>query len=120
MINIVTVKSSEVAGGENNNVALMKRNRKLQRKITVLVTTDIFTWVPFMIVCAMHYTEYFDFSHMYRYFSIFFLPCNSIINPILILYDDIVEFLKKIAVRSDAVIPAVIPVNIEMREIRRN
>ena len=93
VVNIVSLKSSRAAGGENND-ALTKRNMKLQRKIAVIVSTDIISWIPFMGICVMHYTQYFDFSHVYRYFSILFLPCNSIVNPILINYDIFVAAWK--------------------------
>ena len=66
-----------------------KANRKLQRKITIIITTDVLTWLPFIVVCAVNYTELVDTSSWYSIFCIFFLPINSIINPIGI-YDETV------------------------------
>ena len=64
-----------------------KANRKLQRKITIIVMTDVLTWLPFIIVCGVNYSEIVDTSSWYSVFCIFFLPINSIINPIGI-YDE--------------------------------
>ena len=50
---IITVfarkSSSKVAG----NQQIEKRTRKLQRKITILIVTDVLTWIPFIVVCGL-------------------------------------------------------------------
>ena len=85
---------------ERNNV---KRQRSLQQKITFIILTDFICWVPFIVVCALHYLEVIDAGDWYAFFSIIVLPINSIINPFL--YDDtftaaISEVLKKFRTQS--------------------
>ena len=55
MVNLSTYKSSAVAVNVNKEIVL--RNRKIQRKVAVLITTDIVSWVPFMVITMMHYLE---------------------------------------------------------------
>ena len=85
---------------ERNNV---KRQRSLQQKITFIILTDFICWIPFIVVCALHYLEVIDAGDWYAFFSIIVLPINSIINPFL--YDDtftaaISEVLKKFRTQS--------------------
>ena len=82
-----TAKSSALAGPMNN--ALLKRNRKAQRKIGILISTDVVAWIPFVFMCIINYTRLIDTSKWYSVFSIVILPCNSVINP-LGIYDDII------------------------------
>ena len=80
---------------------------KIQRKISILITTDIITWIPFIAVCLVHRTKLFDTSSWYAIFSVVSLPCNSGINPIGIFEDvivgaaeNLVEKLKRFQVAS--------------------
>ena len=93
IVNMSTHQSSAVAGNFNKQVML--RNRKIQRNIAVLITTDIVTWVPFMFISIIHFFEVVDASSWYSVFSIVVLPSNSIINPLLILQDTFIAFGKK-------------------------
>ena len=86
MVNIFATRVSGAAAA-NRTSAAAKMNRKLQRKITIIILTDVLTWLPFIIVCIINFIELVDTSHWYSIFCIFFLPINCIINPIGI-YDE--------------------------------
>ena len=88
----VNVLAKKTTGAVKSNEASAKAGRKLQRKITLIVTTDVLTWLPFIIVCIVNYTELLDTSSWYFIFCIFFLPINSIINPIGIYDDTIIHW----------------------------
>lgn len=53
-------------------------------------------WLPFIIVCIINYSGVLDTSAWYPVFSIIFLPINSIINPIGIYEDAVLQLLQKI------------------------
>lgn len=59
------------------------RNRKVQRKISIIIATDFLCWVPFVIVCCLHTLAVLDATPWYAFFSILVLPINSVINPLL-------------------------------------
>ena len=64
-----------------------RSNSRLQTKVTVIIMSDVLTWMPFLVVCLLHYLEILDGTNtMYSAFSIVILPLNSIINPLL--YDE--------------------------------
>ena len=72
----------------------------MNQRIAFIITTDFVCWVPFIIICILHSAEVLDGTPWYSIFSIFFLPLNSVINPLI--YDDTVTNLiaapvKKIA-----------------------
>ena len=74
-----------------------KRDLKLQTKIFIIIATDFLCWIPFSVVCLLHFFEVINASPWYPVFSIIILPFNSVINPLL--YSDVItEGLK--AVRS--------------------
>ena len=84
-INVITTKSSKsllLSSGPTANV-VKKRNQKLQRKIATIISTDFLCWVPFVLVCFLHYYGVLDATAQYGLFSIVILPINSIINPFL-------------------------------------
>ena len=93
VINLVSQRSSGTVCKTDKN------SKKLQRKITVIIMTDILTWVPFIVICAINYTEVIDTSNWYSLFCIFFLRINSIINPIGIYDDTILQWLTSMTVR---------------------
>ena len=95
MVNMFATRVSGAAAGNRASEAA-KRNRKLQRKITIIVMTDVMTWLPFIMVCIINYTELIDTSNWYSVFCIFFLPINSIINPIGIYDETVYDFGKLI------------------------
>ena len=97
IITVVSLKSSESVC---KNSQTEKNNKKLQRKITIIIMTDILTWLPFIIVCSVNYTALVDTSSWYSLFCVFFLRINSIINPIGI-YDELVfKWIKTLAIKS--------------------
>ena len=67
----------------SDNRELLRRNRKLQTKISVIILTDFLCWVPFILTCMLHLTEVIDATSFYPVFSIVILPLNSVINPVL-------------------------------------
>ena len=85
IVNVSTQNSLSLAGATNK--AVVNRNKKIQRKVAVLITTDVISWIPFIIVTVLHFTEVVDASSWYSVFSIIVIPCNSTINPILIMED---------------------------------
>ena len=95
----VNVVARKTGSAVKSNEASAKSNRKLQRKITLIVSTDVLTWLPFIVVCIINYTELVDTSSWYSYFCIFFLPINSIINPIGIYDETILKWGTQIATK---------------------
>ena len=80
IINIVSVKSGKTV---QNNRQISDRNRKMQRKISIIVATDFLCWVPFVVICCLHSLSILDATPWYSLFSIVILPINSVINPLL-------------------------------------
>ena len=66
-----------------NNRQINKRNRKMQRKISIIIATDFLCWVPFVVICCLHSLSILDATPWYSLFSIVILPINSVINPLL-------------------------------------
>ena len=62
------------------------KNTALNTKIALMICTDFVCWIPFTILCVLHYTEVVNASGWYTVFSIVLLPLNSAINPLL--YDN--------------------------------
>ena len=94
IVNVSAQNSLSIAGASNK--AVVKRNKKLQRKVAVLIATDVISWIPFIIVTVLHFTQVVDASSWYSVFSIIVLPCNSTINPILIMEDRFSAIGRKI------------------------
>jgi hypothetical protein len=93
---IITVSALKVSHAVSKNPQTEKNNKKLRRKITVIIVTDILTWLPFIIVCIINYVELVDTSSWYSVFCVVFLRINSIINPIGIYDETIWEWIRKI------------------------
>ena len=90
----LTRNSSAMIGTHNKHA--LKTNKKIQRKISTLIMTDLVSWVPFMIACLIHYSGVMETSRWYSAFSIIILPSNSIINPILMFDKDLMMIVKKL------------------------
>ena len=58
-----------------------KKNSFLDRKITMVISTDFLCWMPFIFVCSLHYFEVLDATKWYSLFSIVILTLNSVIDP---------------------------------------
>jgi hypothetical protein len=86
-VNIAARKSAAASCNHNSR-------SRLQTKVTVIIMSDVLTWMPFLVVCLLHFLKVLNGTEiMYTTFSILILPLNSIINPLL--YD---ETLHKIGV----------------------
>ena len=57
--------------------------RKTQKHITAIVLTDFLCWIPFIVLCVLHFAEVIDAKPLYTVSSVVILPINSMINPIL-------------------------------------
>ena len=82
IIHSKTASSSRSLGGAQNK-EFAKRNRKLQVKVSAIILTDFLCWVPFTIVCFVHFGGATDATTWYPIFSNIILPINSVINPLL-------------------------------------
>ena len=90
IINAKTLKSSRMLTGSKSS-ALANRNRKLQLKVSAIIFTDFLCWVPFTIICFLHFGGFIDATLWYPIFSSIILPINSVINPLL--YDSLLGTL---------------------------
>ena len=70
----------------NRNMEQNRRAREkkeTERYVAVVITTDFLCWIPFILVCMLHYFEVMDATALYPISSIVILPINSVINPLL-------------------------------------
>ncbi|KAL5272242.1 hypothetical protein ACHWQZ_G000455 [Mnemiopsis leidyi] len=65
-----------------NNLA-KKTNAKLQKVVELIIFTDFVCWMPFIVICCLHYIDLLDATQWYPIFSLLVLPINSVINPAL-------------------------------------
>ena len=84
-INYSTRTNSKVLtqGKTNTGHEVRKRNRRLQRKISLIIASDFFCWLPVTIASCLHSGAVIDATPYYSLISIVFLPINSVINPML-------------------------------------
>ena len=87
-IGILSRRSSKSLASSKNNRQIAQRNNKMNQRISIIITTDFLTWVPFILICILHSVEVIDATPWYSIFSMLILPINSVINPLL--YDDVV------------------------------
>ena len=73
LILLITNKSSDATRNQSES----KRMNSMNRKIAFIITTDFFCWIPFVIVCALHFFEVLDATPWYTLFSILILPIPS-------------------------------------------
>ena len=74
-----SASNSNAAGKEQKE----NRDRRMQMKISAIILTDLFCWVPFTIVCFLHFGKIIDATPWYPIFSVIAVPINSVINPLL-------------------------------------
>ena len=74
-----SASNSNAARKEQND----NRDRRMQMKISAIILTDLFCWVPFTIVCFLHFGKVIDATPWYPIFSVIAVPINSVINPFL-------------------------------------
>ena len=65
------------------NNLIKKRNAQLERVTQWIIFTDFVCWVPFILICCLHYIDLLDATPWYPFFSLLVLPINSVINPLL-------------------------------------
>ena len=98
VIGILSRRSSQSVASSNNNQQIAKRNSRMNRRITIIITTDFLCWIPFIVTCVLHSLEVIDATPWYAVFSMVILPINSVINPFL--YDDALGNAVKAPLRS--------------------
>ena len=87
IIGSLSAKSSKNVAAKENDLA-RQRMKRMNRRISIIITTDFFCWVPFIVICMLHYQEVLDATPWYSLFSMVILPINSVINPLL--YSDFI------------------------------
>ena len=97
IIGIISHKSSKSLTQSGGNQQITQRNRKMNLRITIIITTDFLCWVPFIVICVLHSLEVLDATPWYGLFSMIILPINSVINPLI--YDDTVTKLISVPVQ---------------------
>jgi hypothetical protein len=98
LIAVVSRNSSKNLTTSQNKNQINQRNRKMNRRIAIIITTDFCCWVPFIVICALHYLEALDATPWYSIFSMIVLPINSVINPLL--YNDFITGITSAPFRS--------------------
>ena len=87
IIGTLSAKSSNSVSSREDDQA-RQRTRRMNQRISIIITTDFLCWVPFIVICMLHYLELLDATPWYSIFSVVILPINSVINPLL--YNDII------------------------------
>ena len=95
LIGAVSRASSKKLSNSQNKSQINKRNSKMNRKIAIIITTDFCCWVPFIVMCILHFGAFFDATPWYSLISMIILPINSLINP-LGLYDDVITNILRV------------------------
>ena len=83
VIAILSTRSSESTAGSQKNRQITQRNRRMNQRIAMIISTDFLCWVPFIITCILHSLKVIDAKPWYSIFSMIILPINSVINPFL-------------------------------------
>ena len=91
---VATKKTAPTASGKQSG-----RSSVLNRKITLMILTDFICWVPFIVVCTLHYLEVIDATDYYSIFSIVILPLNSVINPLLYDNSGIIDYVQRLCTK---------------------
>ena len=79
----ILIHKQSTGSSSKNSAQRNTQARTLQAKIAFIIFTDFLAWVPFTIICFLHFGELIDAREWYPYFSVIILPFNSMINPIL-------------------------------------
>ena len=87
-----------VKKSDRNRTQRSKRSKTVmvQTKVTLMVVTDFFCWVPFIVISLLHYTEMMDATSHYAFFSVIIIPINSVINPLLYDTTGILTYLMSV------------------------
>ena len=97
-IYMTSMLSARTSGQTSRTSATSKRNRKLQQKVSIIIATDFICWVPFVILCWLHFTGTVNGAPYYPLFSVVILPINSVINPLL--YSNVITTNSKDAIKK--------------------
>ena len=97
IIGYMSYRSSKSLTQSGANQLISQRNRKMNRKISIIILTDFLCWIPFIVTCILHSIEVLDATPWYSLFSIIILPINSVINPLI--YDDTISSLISSPIR---------------------
>ena len=87
IIGTLSARSTERVSTKGDKQARQKM-RRMNHKISIIITTDFACWMPFIVICLLHYLEILDATPWYSVFSMVVLPINSVINPLL--YSDLI------------------------------
>jgi hypothetical protein len=98
LISLASKDSSKDVASAQNKIRIDERNRKMNRRITIIIATDFCCWVPFIVICSLHSLQVLDATPWYSIFSMTVLPINSVINPLL--YDDAVTGVLRATFQS--------------------
>ena len=97
VIGIISYRSSKSLTKTGGNEQISRRNKKMNMRITIIITTDFLCWIPFIVICVLHSFDVLDATPWYSLFSMIILPINSVINPLI--YDDTVTHLLSLPVQ---------------------
>jgi len=67
------------------------RGRKMQRKITILILTDVTCWLPICVMSFLSMRSIVIPSILYAVSAIILLPINSSLNPVI--YTDVMQMI---------------------------
>jgi len=82
MIYFTTKKSSEQSNSRQNP-AVERKSREFELRVTIIIATDFFSWVPFIIISVLHNIKLIDASSWYITLTTILLPLNSVLNPLI-------------------------------------
>ena len=97
LIGVLSRKSSKSTASSNNR-QIEKRNKRMNNRIAIIIATDFLCWIPFIIICVLHFLEVINATAWYSIFSMVILPINSVINPLL--YDDAVTKVLRVPIQA--------------------
>ena len=95
-IGYLSQKSSRKIHLAGSNREIFQRNRKIDRKISIIIATDFICWIPFIVICVLHSFEVLDATPWYGVSSVIILPINSVMNPLI--YGNSLAILIKIKI----------------------
>ena len=122
---VITLKTrqSSQRSGQHENEDRQKNERAIQHKIMIIITTDFFCWVPFIIISGLHNLGHIDASSWYATFTMTVLPLNSFVNPLVydkalgILLHRMFEWLKAVIISAITSVRGLWPVQEQEPEL---
>ena len=74
---LISSRSSNRLMKSKTNKKILKSNRRINRKIFLIITTDFICWIPFIIIFIFHSLAIIDATPWYSLFSMIILPIFS-------------------------------------------